>query len=474
MKYTSLQRNVLLVSALSNFLTPFMASSVVVALPRLGRDLSMNVMTLTWVSTAYLLTAGAFLVPFGRISDIYGRKRIFLCGIVLDNCASLIGAFSPSSGVLLVARLLQGMGGAMIFGTGLTLVSSVFPASSRGKAFGTVIGAAYAGLSTGPFIGGFLTDQLGWRSIFLSNVVIGMTILVVTLWKLKQEWAEARGEKFDLGGALLYIASLVAVMYALSIMPGFSAFALAAGGCIGLACFISWELRLESPVLDMRLFQRSRTFLFSNLAALINYSATFAITFLMSLYLQYIRGFTPQVAGLILVSQPVTQALLSPLAGRLSDRTDPRLIASAGMTLTMIGLGFLSLLGGQTRLVYIVSNLLLLGCGFALFSSPNTNAIMGAVEKKYLGIASGMVATMRLIGQMLSMGAVMLILAFFHLSGVRITPAYHSTLLRSTRAAFLVFTLTCLAGIFASLARGRRELAPAPVSAFEDSLRSRK
>ena len=208
-------------------------------------------------------------------------------------------------------------------------------------------------------------------------------------------------------------------------------------------------------MLEMRLFQRSRTFLFSNLAALINYSATFAVTFLMSLYLQYIKGFSPQTTGLILVSQPVMMALFSPLAGRLSDRSDPRIVASAGMAVMVIGLFLFAFLSEGTRLLYIILNLMFIGLGFALFSSPNANAIMSSVDKKHFGVAGGMMGTMRLTGQMFSMGAVMVILAVFHLAGVMIASAYHASLLQTTRTAFTVFALISLTGVFASLSRGR-------------------
>jgi EmrB/QacA subfamily drug resistance transporter len=455
MKNDSVQRNALLIATLSSFLTPFMGSSVIVSLPRIGHDLSMNVITLSWISTAYQLAAAAFLVPFGRLSDIHGRKRIFLLGILLDNFSSLLGAFSTSSGMLITARIFQGMGGAMIFGTSVTIVTSVFPPQQRGRALGITVAGVYAGLSTGPFIGGFLTGHLGWRSVFLSNVLIGIMILVTTLWKLKGEWAEARGEKFDLVGSLIYVVSLVSMMYGLSLVPALPAFILVMFGVMGIACFVVWEMKVGSPVLEMRLFQRSRTFLFSNLAALINYSATFAVTFLMSLYLQYIKGFSPQATGLVLVSQPLIMALFSPLAGRLSDRSGPRIVASVGMAVMVIGLSFFVFLSEETRLLYIIPNLMLLGLGFALFSSPNANAIMGSVDKKYFGVAGGMMGTMRLTGQMFSMGVVMVTLAVFHIAGVMITPAYHASLLQTTRTAFTVFALFSFVGVFASLARGR-------------------
>lgn len=455
----SLQTNVLIVSILSSFLTPFMGSSVIVSLPSIGRDLSMDVLTLSWVSTAYLLAAAGFCVPFGRASDIYGRKKIFLCGILLDIISSLMGACAVSSTMLLAARFLQGIGGAMIFTMGVTIISSVFPPEKRGKALGITVASVYSGLSAGPFIGGFLTHQLGWRSIFVLNILIGATIVIIMLWKLKQEWAGARGERLDIVGSVIYVLSLACIMYSFSFMPEWHAVLLFAFGVAGMVIFVAWELKIESPVLEMRLFLRSRTFLFSNLAALINYSATFAIAFLLSLYLQYIRGFSAQSAGLVLVSQPVIMALLSPLAGRLSDRIDPRIVASIGMFFTVIGLALLAFLHQNTGLAYVVGDLMFLGLGFALFSSPNTNAVMGAVEKKYLGVASGTLATMRVTGQMLSMAIVAIILVFFQIGRVMITPAYFPTFLHMMRTAFVVFALSCFVGVFASLARGKRDIA---------------
>lgn len=452
----SLQRNVLIVAALSSFLTPFMGSSVVVSLPSMGRDLSMNVLTLSWVSTAYLVAAAGFCVPFGRASDIYGRKKIFMSGILLDIASSIMGGCATSSTMLIAARFLQGIGGAMIFTMGVTIISTVFPPDRRGRALGIILASVYSGLSAGPFIGGFLTHQLGWRSIFALNILIGMTIVVTTLWKLKPEWAEARGEKFDLVGSVIYVLSLACMMYGFSLIPTHTAFLLVALGIAGMIVFVSREIKIKSPVLEMRLFFKSRTFLFSNLAALINYSATFAVAFLLSLYLQYVKGFSAQTAGFVLVSQPVVMALLSPLAGRVSDRLDPRIVASIGMSCTVLGLAALAFLHRTTGLAYIVFDLMFLGMGFALFASPNTNAIMGAVEKRYLGVASGTLATMRVTGQMTSMGVVLIMLALFQIGGVMIAPAYYQTFLYMMRTAFAVFALFCFTGVFASLARGKR------------------
>jgi MFS family permease len=211
---------------------------------------------------------------------------------------------------------------------------------------------------------------------------------------------------------------------------------------------------VKNPLLDISLFRHNTVFAFSNMAALINYSATSAVTFLLSIYLQYIKGLNPQTAGFILISQPVVMAVFSPLAGRLSDRIEPRVVASLGMTFIAIGLALFAFFGGETSLLMVTINLVLLGFGFALFSSPNTNAVMSAVEKRWYGVAAATLATMRLTGQMLSMGIVMLIIAVT-MGRVAITPEYYPEFLKGMKASFIIFSALCVVGIFASLARGK-------------------
>ncbi len=235
MHYSSLQRSTLVVATLSNFLMPFIASSVIVALPVIAHDLNIGARALSWISTAYLLTTSALLIPFGRLSDIYGRKRVFQWGILIQCVSSAAAVFSGSGSMLIACRVVQGVGGAMIFGTGVTIVTSVFPPATRGSALGVVIAAVFVGLSAGPFIGGFLTTHLGWESVFLCSVLVGIVILTISLWKLKGEWAEARGETFDLAGSGIYVAALAVAMYGLSLIPAASGFVLVLAGIAGIA-----------------------------------------------------------------------------------------------------------------------------------------------------------------------------------------------------------------------------------------------
>jgi MFS family permease len=311
----------------------------------------------------------------------------------------------------------------------------------------------YIGLSVGPFAGGFLARYLGWRSIFAVVVPFGAVSIFMTIRYLKGEWADARGEKLDIRGSLLYGFSILALVYGASLLPQKAAIYLIIVGLAGLGAFIRLETRVRYPVFEVRLFNQNKLFTFSSLAALINYSATFALTFLLSLYLQYIKNIAPQYAGSILIAQPIVMALFSPLAGRLSDKVEPRLIASAGMAMTAIGLFSFVFIGAETSTVIIVLTLAFLGFGFSLFSSPNMNAIMSAVERRHFGIASGTVATMRLLGQMTSMAITMVIFAIF-IGREPIAPGNYDQFLKSVRLSFLIFSSLCTIGILFSLLRG--------------------
>jgi EmrB/QacA subfamily drug resistance transporter len=446
------KRPALIVASVASFLTPVMGSSMNIALPVIGREFVMDAVLLSWVSTAFLLSAAIFLVPFGRLADINGRKKIFSCGIAIYTASSLLAAISISGAMLIAARVLQGFGSAMVFGTGVAILTSVYPTGERGKVLGINSAAVYLGLSLGPFFGGFLIQHLGWRSIFYANLPVGV-LLIALVRKLHGEWADAKGEKFDLLGALIYATALIAIMLGFSFLPAKSGGWLLLFGIAGIFAFVRWEIKAPSPVLRMQLFSNT-VFAFSNLAALIHYSATFALTFLLSLYLQYIKALTPQTAGFILVAQPLVMAIFSPLAGRLSDHIEPRLVASLGMLLSAAGLFLFTFLEENNTLISIVAGLMLLGLGFALFSSPNTNAVMSAVEKRFYGIASGTLGTMRLTGQMLSMGIATLIFAVY-LGRVQITPANYPLFMKSIRSAFTICAALCLAGTFASVARGK-------------------
>lgn len=445
---------VLLITSISAFITPFNGSAINIALPAIGHEFAMDAITLSWVATSTLVATAVFLVPLGRLADIRGLKRTMVTGLVVYIFAAIFSAVSFNMETLMASRVLQGLASAMIVSTSTALVVLAFPLSQRGRVLGINVAFVYIGLSVGPFLGGILTQAFGWRSIFWLIVLLLLAPVILTLTLIKGEWAAARGERFDLTGSVIYGIGITALILGFSELPDRTGFIAIILSILMLAGFVLWELRASEPVLNIALFINNRAFGFSNLAALINYAATFAVTFLLSLHLQYINNMTPASAGIVLLAMPIMQTIFSPMAGRLSDRIEPRLLASTGMGLNVAGLFMLIFLNDRLSLYYIIISLIILGLGFALFSSPNTNSVMSSVDKQSLSIASATLATMRLIGQMLSMGVTMMVLAVF-IGHVQIAPPVFPQLQSSIRACFAIFTVLCFGGIFASLARGQ-------------------
>ncbi|MFO7617034.1 MAG: MFS transporter [Bacteroidales bacterium] len=446
---------VLALVVITSFLTPFLGSSVNIALPAIASELHMSAVGLSWVSMSFLLSSAVFLVPLGRLADLVGRVRIFIYGTIIVALSSFLCAWSQSEEMLIASRVVQGIGSAMMFGTNMAIVTSVFPPERRGWAIGITVTSVYLGLSAAPVVGGLMTEMLGWRSIFYLTGPLGLGVAVAGLLVLRPGSQEGSGQSFDFKGSLVYVLSMSGLMFGLSKLPQPFAIALVGAGIGGLLLFGWLELRTQAPVFNVRLFLGNRVFALSNLAALINYATTFAVTFILSLYLQYIKGLTPKEAGLLLVAQPVMMALVASFSGRWSDRFPPRLLASGGMAVIAVGLVMLLWLHAGTGSGYLLTALLVLGVGFGLFSSPNTNSVMSSVERKDLGIASATVATMRLTGQMVSMAIATLVIQLF-MGNARITPETESAFLKTIPVTFTIFLILIGLGIWASLARERQ------------------
>ncbi len=446
----------LFVVCTAHFLMPFMMSAVGVALPAIGREFSASAMQLGLVETTYVLSASIFLLAMGRLGDIHGRRRIFLIGILAFTAAGGLLSQSWSIESMIALRFLQGMGGAMVMATTFAIVVSVFPAEQRGKALGIAVASVYAGISCGPYFGGALITAFGWRTIFYLAVPLGLLTFTIACTRLRGEWAEAAGEPFDWRGSLIYaVAILLLISGASNLDRGYWAWLLAVSGIVGLGLFLAVEARTPYPVLNVALLRSNRVFAFSSLAALLNYAATFGVTFFLSLYLQYVKGMNPHQAGTLLIIQPIVQTLFSPFCGRLADRFPAAAVATVGMTLCATGLVLAAFIGRGTPLSLVVAVLAFLGLGFALFSSPNVSVIMGSVEPRHLGVASGLNSTVRTLGMMTSMTIITVIFSVV-MGGHAVTPQTQPAFLLSMRSALLTFAGLCGAGIFCSIVRIRR------------------
>jgi len=450
----SLQRLTLTMILLNAFTTPLMLSAVNVALPSIAKDLSMNAVLLSWIPMAYLMASAMFVLIFGRIADMVGRKRIFLIGTSCVIISSLIAAFAVSGTMLITARFLQGMSAAMLYATQVAIVSSVFPPAKRGRAIGLTVSTIYFGLTIGPMLGGYVIDTFGWRASFMLHIPLAIIAFLIGSIFVKGDWSADERGSFDLFGALIYIVSILFICIAVSYMPSVLSLVLLAVSLFGFAFFFLFERVHKHPILNVSLFFTNRVFTFSCLASLIIYTATFANVVQISLYLQYLKGMSATAAGLIMMCQPLTMAIFSPLAGRLSDKIEPRYLATVGMAISCGGLLLLSNLHIASNINYLIAALITTGFGFSLFSSPNVNAIMGSVEKRSFGSANGVMATMRIFGQMTSMVLVTLVFALI-IGPVEIQASNYDALEKAIRLTFSIAASLCLPGLYFSMARGK-------------------
>lgn len=454
-----LRRAVITVVVITAFITTFTGSALNLSIPDIGSQFGASAGRMGWLVSGYTLSVAAFSVPFGRLADITSRRNVLIAGIVLFVACCIAALLSGSMAMLLISRVMQGVGAAMIFSTNTAVLISAFPGEQRGRALGYSLASTYVGLSAGPVIGGALNHNFGWRSIFVFIGILGVVALAAALMKLPAEkrtepHAPGAGRRsFDAAGNVIYMISIFLLMYGLSEAGNGAVYiAVAAAGAAAGIIFVSHEMKSADPVVDIRLFRENKGYAFSNLSAMLNYGATFAISYLISIYLQVVMGYSSQTAGLIMIFQPLIMALLSPVAGRLSDRFSPFRMSSLGMALCAAGTFMFIFTGLQTHLVFIIAALVVTGLGFAMFSSPNTNAVMSCVEKEDYGVASSILATMRSIGHTFSMVIVTITVTVLA-SDMALADVPADVLIKVIRVSFIVFTAICIAGVFISLKR---------------------
>lgn len=442
----SLQRITLFLVALAAFLIPFMGSSLSLALPVIQNDLLVNIITLGWIPTAFLLANAAFALPFGRLSDIIGRRKIFTIGVLIYTIASFLAVFSNSGEFLIVFSFIQGLGCAMIFATMVALLSSVFPMDRRGEALGLYVTAVFIGLFMGPILGGFLIQTFGWRSIFFFNVPLGIVLLIILFWKFKMEWAESMGEYFDIKGTVIYSLSLMAILYGFSSLFDTLGVTLLILGFMAMLGFILLEKATKTPLLPFEIF-RNRLSSFTAISMLLLNTAISAVATILSLYFQSIRSFEPEITAFILASQPLMVALLSPIVGRLADKKNHSSLPVLGLLLITFGLGMLIFLGLDSILYLPILALVIVGLGQALFSSPTTRAFMGSVQSKNYGVASSLFSTVIYLGQTLSL-TLLLIIFNIYLGRMEINPTNFQMFLEGMKTAFILYTIVSGAALF--------------------------
>ncbi|MDV0444219.1 MFS transporter [Methanorbis rubei] len=398
-------RMVLIAAALASFLSPFLGSMVNVAIPAIGITYTATAESLAMLSTAYLISSVVFMVPAARVADLIGRKKIFLAGIFILAVSSILAPHSPTIEVLILCRILEGIGVAAITSNSIALLSAVYPPQKRGAVIGYAVSAVFLGLSAGPILGGFMTQMFDWHSIFYFVVVLCIVAFIAVWFSISHDIRESAGEPYDYLGTFVYMLLIISIVLGLINLPELWAVGLfAVGVCIFLPLFFFTEKRTAYPVFAIRLFDKNPVFTRGNIATVINFGATYAISFFLSMYLQFAGLLTPVQAGVVLVAMPFTQMIFSPLAGKISDKIEPRYLTTAGMLVMSVGLCVLLQLGEVPNLPALIATLMVMGFAVALFASPNNNMILGSVQRHDYGSANSIIGTMRQMGMVLSMG----------------------------------------------------------------------
>ena len=449
------QRLLILLTAVSaNVLGNLGLIGINVALPAIQRSMGLGAVQMAWVSLSTMLVMAMFSAPAARVSDLLGRRKVTIVGLAITILASVGCALSTGFWSLIFFRGLTGLGLVSFFTTVTTMVTAAYPAKERGRVLGLTISSVYIGLSLGPILTGFLVVMVGWTGIFWLTV-LGMIPPLLLILKVRPDAPPTPDERLDRIGTPLWIVSVALVFVGLASLGRQWAIPVLAAGLAVLAVFLLRTRRSPNPLIDLRLFTESRRFSFSSLAAYISYLSSTSVGFLMSLYLQYSRGLSPTQAGLMLIAQPVVQAVLTPISGRLSDRYDAGRLASAGMTIIMACIiVFATNLGLDTTTFLLIATLSLPGAGFALFAAPNSNAIMSAAPRVRLGQASGVITLTRLFGQISSIALITIVFSVVIGPGA-VTPDKYPAFITASRICFLIFAPVCFTGILASLARGR-------------------
>ena len=439
----------LLICTVLSFFTVFAVNAVNIVIPSIAAEFHMSNIVQNWVTIIFLLVVAVLSVPAGQISGKYGLKKVTNLSIILFIIISIANVLVISQEQFLACRFILGISLSFINVTSMAMIVNVFPPEERGKALGINITGVYVGLSLSPVIGGIMNYNLGWRSVVLFGVPFMFVILALLLTKISDEWSSFENMPLDLKGSLTYGIGIVLFMYGFTILNTQAGMILTVLGVIILVIFGLIELRQSYPVFDMRFFKNHK-FLSANFASLCAYLATYAVTTILNYHLQYIKGFDSQTAGLILLVAPLCQVVLAPIAGRLSDRYVPQVLAAIGMALGTISLFLFSSLDSSTSMLFLIVAMIIYGVGFGLFSPPNTNVIMGSVPAKDTSVASASVATMRTVGQAMSMGILTLVFAFV-MGNVPIVEEYYPLLVGSCQITCLICVVLCVASVFASL-----------------------
>ncbi len=450
------------------FMSTLDGSIVNIALPTMMKDLSADFSVISWVVMIYLMTVTSFLLCFGRLSDIFGRRKVYATGLVVFALGSLCCALSKTAGLLILSRSVQGLGAAMIMACSAALIADTFDASERGKAMGAIGTIVAAGLTAGPALGGLLLTWFSWRFIFFINIPIGFIAAVIVYTILKKTSADVEStEPFDWSGALLLVLSvgLFLVFIAAGSKAGFYSVRILSIGILSILsiCFlVIWENRTPYPIIDLSLF-RIRLFTLPVAAAVLLFMTLFTMVFLMPFFLMMPRGLKEAHAGYMMMIPFLFLFVVSPVSGIISDKTGSRVLCTVGMGIMTVALFSMTFLTADSTLFDIGWRMALVGLGASVFLPPNSATVMSAVLPQKRGVAGGVVAAARNLGMVtgVAMAGAVFNYYYYKLSGgmnvKHYTPESVFFFMKAFKAALISGVITGVIGMIFSVFRGPEE-----------------
>jgi EmrB/QacA subfamily drug resistance transporter len=465
--------------ALGTFIGYLDSSIVNIALPTLSTYFKADLTTINWVVTSYLLMITGLVIIFGRLADMYGRKRLYILGLVIFTLSSALCGAAPSIGTLVAFRCLQGVGAAALLANGAALITETFPANERGRWLGMLGSVLAVAVIIGPVLGGFLTDQISWRAIFYVNVPQGIAGIILASKVLPLDEIRKSEESFDYIGAITLFAFLSCALFLTNILAKqdrqLSTLAsLLVATFVLIAIFLVNEIKSEHALLDLSIFNK-RGFSTASLASFLSFWAVSSISFLLPFYFERVLLLEPTMSGLLLAPVPIVLIVIAPLGGYLADRFGVRVVCTTGAVINCLGLLFLSTLAIETSKLGVIMRLVPFGIGMGLFQPPNNSAMMGAVPANRLGIVSGMISALKNLGSMTGVAVTSLILTITQAKvmgqlgvlGISSQLAERQSFIAAVRVMALLSAAICSLVVVMSLFRGteqseakREDLAP--------------
>lgn len=438
----------IIITSITTFFVAYISSAISIVLPTMAEYFSMNDILQNWISLIFLLGIAIFALPCGFFSKKYGLKKSLLIGTVIFLVGSVFSGLATSSTVLLISRAVEGLGAAFLYVSGTALIVKAVPEKHRGLGLGINLGSFYTGLTLAPFLGGFLSSNYGWQTIFYIQIPFLILAIILIVYAIKDDLITNKDEPVDIVGLVLSSLAILILMYGFTILNQITGIILVVIGIVITAVFIKWSLKQSYPMFNLRLFKNT-DFATSNIASLTSYIGIYDLTYVLNYHFQYINGYGAELSGTLLVIAPLVMTFAAVISGRMADKRNPQLVAMTGLVLVIVSFIMITLITRTSTLNYIIVAMILYGIGYGIFASPNTKIIMSSVPPEENSSASASVTASKYIGKTISLSLFTVLFAII-LGNVTINPSNYNLLILTSQITCGICTIFLVIALIAT------------------------